>query len=72
MGDLEELVSVFEIVVDTTTIFDEWNDGDYLEAGLYAGKGSVNAFYTIYGLISKYFVKKDPTIVWKSIILIVN
>jgi len=55
LGDLEEIVGVFEIVIDSTTVYDEWIDGDYFESGLYAGKGVVNAYFVVYGLITKYF-----------------
>ena len=54
LGDAQEALGLIEIVMDTTTVQSEWNQGDYFEAGLYAGKGVINAAYTLYGIISKY------------------
>jgi hypothetical protein len=54
LGDADEAVAVLEIIIDSDTIQSEWEDGDYFEAGLYAGKGSVNAAYTFYGIIKRY------------------
>lgn len=54
LGDADEAIAIAEIVIDTDTIQSEWEDGDYFEAGLYSGKGSVNAAYTLYATINKF------------------
>eukprot|EP00347_Sterkiella_histriomuscorum_P012089 403369934 len=54
LGDAQEAIGLAEIVIDTATVQAEWEDGDYFEAGLYAGKGVVNAGYTFYGIIKRY------------------
>ena len=54
MGELEEIIGLIEVVLDTYTVYNEWNDGDYFEAGLFTGKGIVNAYFTIDGLITRY------------------
>ena len=54
-GDIEEVMGLIEILNDTETVYDEWTDGDYLEAGLYTGKGVINAYFVIYQVYSSYF-----------------
>lgn len=63
LGDAQEALGIVEIVMDTTTVQSEWTQGDYFEAGLYAGKGVVNTGYTLYGIISKYI-----TLYWQYIL----
>jgi len=54
VGELEEIIGLVEVVLDIYTIYGEWNDGDYFEAGLFAGKGIVSAYFTVDGLITRY------------------
>ena len=54
VGELDEIIGLIEVVLDIYTIYGEWNDGDYFEAGLFTGKGIVNAYFTIDGLITRY------------------
>lgn len=56
IADIEEVVGILEIVIDTQTIYEEWIDADYIEAGLYTGKGVTNAYFAIFGVVSKYFI----------------
>lgn len=51
IGDAQEALALAEIYMDSTTVQSEWASGDYFEAGLYSGKGVVNAGYTFYGII---------------------
>ena len=53
-GDAQEAIGLLEMVMDSETIYSEWQDGDYFEAGLYTGKGITNAGYTIYGIIDRW------------------
>jgi len=54
LGELEEILGLLETVVDVFTIISEWNDGDYFEAGLFTGKGAVNAFFTIWAIVDRF------------------
>ncbi|CDW85990.1 UNKNOWN [Stylonychia lemnae] len=53
LGDVQEAMGLLEIFIDSQTIYSEWQDGDYFEAGLYTGKGVTNAAYTFYGIIQR-------------------
>ena len=50
IGDLEEIIMLFEIYIDSNTVYSELADSDYFEAGLYTGKGLVNAYFTGYAI----------------------
>jgi hypothetical protein len=54
LGDFKEFLDLAEVLIDSKTIYDEWRSGDYFEAGLYAGKAIVNAFFTSYYIFLKY------------------
>lgn len=51
LSQLEEIVGLAEAVLDVFTVIEEWNDGDYFEAGLFTGKGIVGLFFTVWALI---------------------
>jgi hypothetical protein len=54
VGDAQEFLNLAEVLIDVTTIYTEWQSGDYFEAGLYLGKGVVNCFFSLYKIVSKY------------------
>lgn len=51
---MQEMIGLFEIFIDSKTIYQEWSSGDYFEAGLYTGKGVINAYFTGYSVFNKY------------------
>ena len=55
VGDFEEVLGVFEIFINTRTVYDEWYSGDYFESGLFAGKAMVSSYFTGYNIIKKYY-----------------
>ena len=54
LGDTSDAIGLLETFIDSQTVLSEWEDGDYFEAGLYAGKGVTNAGYTIYGIANRW------------------
>ena len=53
-GDLQNVIGLFEIVIDSQTIYNEWLAQDYFEAGLFTGKGVANAYFTMFAIIKVY------------------
>ena len=52
---MEEIVGVVQIYGDSAVVYEEWDDGDYFEAGLFAGKGLVGGYFSAEGVINQYF-----------------
>ena len=49
------IMEVVEILIDTLSFTDTYEDGKYMDAGIMAGKGVVNAGFTTYYLIMQYW-----------------
>ena len=51
-------MTLLEIMVDVFTWYDLQEEGNYFDAGTFAGKGLVNACFTLYYLVIDYFLPK--------------
>ena len=49
------IMEVVEILIDTLSFTDTFEDKKYMDAGIMAGKGVVNACFTTYYLIMQYW-----------------
>ena len=58
------IMEVVEILIDTLSFTDTYEDGKYIDAGIMAGKGVVNAGFTTYYLIMQYW-KPDEKDKWQ-------
>ena len=47
-------MEIIQIYTDSSTVYEEWSDADYFEAGLYSGKGVVNAYFAAEGVYNQY------------------
>ena len=54
------VMSLLEILVDVVTFYDLQNEDDWFDAGTFAGKGLINAGFTIYYVSMEYFVPARP------------
>merc|ERR1712151_672941 len=56
------VLEVLEVLIDTLTFVELYNDHDWFDSGVVAGKGLVNAGFTTYYLVIEY---SDPSKEWK-------
>ena len=54
-----EVLEILQILIDVITFVDLFNDENAFDSGTIAGKGLVNAGFTVYYLIYDHFVAKD-------------
>lgn len=55
--DANDAIALTSIVIDGNNALDEWNDGNYVDAGTTAGRGTVDAVYTVTEIVHK-FIKR--------------
>ena len=53
------IVEVLEILIDIITFNDLWKDGNHFDSGTIAGKGVVNACFTLYYIVVDNFFGND-------------
>ena len=54
------IMEFLEILVDVLTFYDLQEEDNYFDAGTFAGKGLINACFTLYYVILDNFVTPPP------------
>ena len=61
------VMEVLEILIDALTFSDQFGMNNYFDAGILAGKGLVNAGFTIYYIVMQYWKPdEDHSFKWEK------